>query len=735
MNNNAFASASRREVQLTPQVISGAVPEGLHGVVFINSACGTVNTDGMPYPPNYPDGSSCQEYGSPLINGDGMLYRIDFSESGKVAVRNGLLRPPCYYADMATSERVNPGNPWADLKFNNLGLARISMKLGTRNELNTAITPVRFKNEGAHRLLATFDAGRPFEFDPEKLELITAIGRNTIWNSGLPPFLKQPLAMVLTTAHPVFDPDSEELFTVNFTKTDEQMMKATHIFDVLFHDMDWLAAEFKKLIGALEGKSQEEKVKHTAAFLDKVHLRSPKKNPTWLHKIWNWIKHQFSNWFYSHITNKNEVKVLRWQGKTELDEWTITDENGDPIAIDYNMHQIGLSKDYLVLCDTNFKFTLDVMVNFPFQNEPVIDRFIRELLGGAMNDFSHLYLVKRSDLKPGGGTVRASKTKLPLETVHFSVDYENPNGQITIHTAHNCSACPAEWLRSYDQPATGGSVQIDPQKVGLISVGEMDIGKIGRVVVDGNTGVVNEEQTRFLHLTGEKDGAITEAHTWAVGLYTYRDMLSPDYNVPKIEHVYWQSYGLREDCLTQYIYNLYKDPKRNRTFSAEEMLSYTRMGARYVLQCVETAGLTSIDHYTFAQDQYFWSLQFVPYQSARPGVPDSKNGCILTTVITGTAQASGDMTYTRELWLFDANNLAAGPVCRMAHPDLVFGFTIHSVWVPEAGTVPTPSYILPVREDYDAMIAQMPTSDNLRARTQDLFNQKVYPYFELPTKP
>ncbi|MFY7847567.1 MAG: carotenoid oxygenase family protein, partial [Bacteroidia bacterium] len=275
MNNNAFSSASRREVQLTPQVISGAVPEGLHGVVFINSACGTVNTDGMPYPPNYPDGSSCQEYGSPLINGDGMLYRIDFSESGKVAVRNGLLRPPCYYADMATSERVNPGNPWADLKFNNLGLARISMKLGTRNELNTAITPVRFKNEGAHRLLATFDAGRPFEFDPEKLELITAIGRNTIWNSGLPPFLKQPLAMVLTTAHPVFDPDTEELFTVNFTKTDEQMMKATHIFDVLFHDMDWLAAEFKKLIGALEGKSQEEKVKHTAAFLDKVHLRSP----------------------------------------------------------------------------------------------------------------------------------------------------------------------------------------------------------------------------------------------------------------------------------------------------------------------------------------------------------------------------------------------------------------------------------------------------------------------------
>jgi hypothetical protein len=32
MNNNAFASASRREVQLSPQILSGAVPEGQHGV-------------------------------------------------------------------------------------------------------------------------------------------------------------------------------------------------------------------------------------------------------------------------------------------------------------------------------------------------------------------------------------------------------------------------------------------------------------------------------------------------------------------------------------------------------------------------------------------------------------------------------------------------------------------------------------------------------------------------------
>jgi hypothetical protein len=111
----------------------------------------------------------------------------------------------------------------------------------------------------------------------------------------------------------------------------------------------------------------------------------------------------------------------------------------------------------------------------------------------------------------------------------------------------------------------------------------MDIGKIGKVVVDATTGKLIEPETKYLYLTGEVDGQITAAHTWAIGLYTYNNMLSPDENVDEIEHIFWQSYGLREDCLTTYIYDLYKDPKRSRTFKAEEMAAYTKMGARFVL--------------------------------------------------------------------------------------------------------------------------------------------------------
>lgn len=729
MTKREFSTASREEIDVTLQLLEGELPNDLYGTVFINSACGTVNSGGLPFLPKNPDGSENQEYGSPLINGDALMFRIDFNKAGTAQLKTGLLKAPCYYADRATSPLVNPGNPWSHLKFENMGLARISMKLGTRDELNTAITPVKFDNDEQYRLLATFDAGRPFEFDPAQLKLITAIGENKIWHSGLPPFLYQPLAMVLTTAHPVFDPVTQEMFTVNFTKTTEQLMSATHIFEVMFHDADWFKEEFKKLIDALKHHPHKKKIEHTKKWLDTAHLKSPKKNKSIFHKAWNWLKHKISNFYYKVISNKNSVKLLRWNGKVKLDEWTIVNENGDPIAINYNMHQLGFSEDYVILCDTNFKFTLDVMINFPFQNDATIDKFIRELLSGAMDDFSTMYLVKRSDLKPGVQTVKATATRLPVETVHFSANYKNPNDVVTIHTAHNCSACPAEWLRSYDELKVTPKVPVDRQKIGLIAIGEMDIGKIGRLAINGSTGKLEEPETFFLHLTGENNGKIDQAHTWAIGLYTYNGMLSPDQNVDEIEHIYWQSYGLSDDRLTSYIYDLYKDPKRNRIFSGEDMVKYTKMGAQFVLQCVETKGMTATDFYTFDKDQYYWSIQFVPRKGSKPGTPESKNGYILTTVITGSPFGDGELTYSCEIWLFDAMNLGAGPVCKMAHPSLSFGFTIHSVWVPEASEVTAPPYVLDVESDYNYMIDKVPKKGGFRKSVQALFDQEVYPNF------
>lgn len=70
--------------------------------MFVNSAAGTVNS-ATPAPKNWPDGSPCAEYGATILNGDGMLYRLDFSERGTVRLKSKLLKTACYYADKATS--------------------------------------------------------------------------------------------------------------------------------------------------------------------------------------------------------------------------------------------------------------------------------------------------------------------------------------------------------------------------------------------------------------------------------------------------------------------------------------------------------------------------------------------------------------------------------------------------------------------------------------------------------
>ena len=104
---------------------------------------------------------------------------------------------------------------------------------------------------------------------------------------------------------------------------------------------------------------------------------------------------------------------------------------------------------------------------------------MRELLDGAQNDYSTLYIVNRKDLLPENKEVKAHKVVLPVEMVHFSANYENPNGVVTLHSAHNCSACPAEWIRYYDECELHNK-PIDPQRVGMLAVGEMDIGKMER---------------------------------------------------------------------------------------------------------------------------------------------------------------------------------------------------------------------------------------------------------------
>ncbi|HNG90969.1 MAG TPA: hypothetical protein PK858_12215, partial [Saprospiraceae bacterium] len=265
----------------------------------------------------------------------------------------------------------------------------------------------------------------------------------------------------------------------------------------------------------------------------------------------------------------------------------------------------------------------------------------------------------------------------------------------------------------------------DPEVIGLISTGAMDIGRIGKAVVNADTGAM--ESYQVIEMTGNVDDPEhIGAHTWGVGLHTYRDIISPDVMVPEVKHIYWSCFGMDPRLLTKFIYDLYFDYP-NRAISAEQVLKFSQRGIPFVLSRQDTQSMKIMDFYQFPATVFLKSTQFVPKSQPTPGVDPQMDGYIFTTVLANYPNAGGN-NYQCEVWVFDAAKLAKGPVCTLNSPQMDYAFTLHSAWTQQA-VAPASSYKIDVRQDYDPLIAGLQPAGR-RQPIQDLFNRYVYPHFE-----
>jgi carotenoid cleavage dioxygenase-like enzyme len=711
--NRPLIAATRDEVSANLNLKTGRFPADWYGHVYVSSPVGSVNSDGLPFPPGN------QESGTPIMNGDGYFFRFDLSPNG-VHMQTGLMKPPDYWADVATRQG-NPNGYGKLHNFWNMGISRMAMDLGTRNLLNTAVTPFRFANDPAPRLAACYDAGRPWEFDPLSMQLITVIGSNAEWVASTPAGTF-PFPVVQASAHPSFDPATREFFFVNFTKDMKSLLQQEALAHLLAQDNLLIEKLFDRIAGDLA------EVKGTANILMELQKRllgkvaeTERHALTWLTGIFKHHHEQKLN-----LADPAEVYLLRWSGGNgPMDKWRVVDESGKGIEIVQCMHQTTLTEDYVVLADATFKFTLDLMFNVPFSS-PKLDNWLRKELTEPQLPYLDVYLVKRSELLSGQSTVVCRKVQqpIPLEAVHFTAEYANPDGEITIHLAHNSAACLAEWVRRFDRLAPNGAQAVDPEVVGLISTGTMDIGRIGKAVIDAAGGRLKSFDV--IELPGNTaDPAHIGAHTWGVGLYTYRDIISPDVAVPQLRHIYWSCYGMDPRLLTKFIYDLYYDYP-NRKAAQAEMLTLTQQGVPFVISRQDTAAMQIADFYQFSPEVILKSVQFVPKRTATLGLDPQMDGYLFTTVLVNYPNAGGN-NYQCEVWVFDAANLAQGPVCTLDSPLMNYAFTLHSAWTEQAATSQS-TYKIDVRSDYDPLIASL-KPELRRPLVQELFDRFVYPNF------
>jgi carotenoid cleavage dioxygenase-like enzyme len=670
----SIMTASRCEHTNLNLEIEGQLPEDLQGHVFIVAPVGTVNSGGLPFP-----------NGDSFLNGDGMIYRLDFDVPGEVTITTRLVKPPDYYADKATQ----PGSSYEKYQFRNHGISRFSWKLGLRNELNTAFLPMRWREDAIERLLVTYDTGRPYEIDTETLEVVTPIGSNQEWQAEInkPTF---PFKPILSTAHPVFDAYKGEMFTVNYGRS---MLNFLETLPILF-ELEELPDEFYQLIATIMGV-------FNADILRDMLRESFQLMQYFLEKTTSLLEQLIG------LDIEDFVYLIRWDGKGNLERWKLQLPDGSPVRIEQTMHQIGLSEDYVILMDTSFITGIEQILNNPFPENKATEELLRELLESPNQPDSSIYIVRRSDLKAGQKPacsdreviVLAKKMVIPLAAAHFLVDYNNPNGQVTLNIAHICAWDIAEWVRQYDVSAYPPHHPI-AKRVYSMESSEMDISRLGRYVIDGERGDII--QSKVIHAS---------PYTWGMGMYTYPNQLCLDKKPTPLDNIYWNSFGLWEEIMTKFLFELYQDYKY-RVVPVKDLLDLAKQGVPSCLFRLHTTedSMTIADSYPFPDGYIGCSPQFIPCRGSQE---DSLQGYIVCLAFTPEKS---------EFWIFDAANLAGKPLCKMSHSDLNMGYSLHTAWLPKIGRRQA-SYNIPVKTDYEQLVNQK------SPEIQKLFEQEIYPHF------
>ncbi len=564
--------ASREELDVELNVISGTLPGDVRGHVF---SVASLPEDGDSY----------------VFNGDGMIYRLDL-DGNKVHLRSRIAKTPSYFADRATAGSEDA--------FLDAGVLRLSPTLGARNQANHAVVPV------GNRLFITSDTGRPFEIDPQSLRVVSPLGANRQWRPALgEPLLSGPFPAVFTAAHPGYDANTNDLFSVNYAP--------------LLPDVE--------------------------AFTD----------------------------------------LLRFRPGEPIGRWKLVDEDGRDIRIKQSVHQLAVTRDFVILADTAFRIGREQLFGDQSTSPQSSDTAV--------------YIVRRDVLAEDVDRVTAQRVVVPREMLHFLADYDNPDGRITLHVAHHCAWDVSDWLRTNDRL---GTVR-QPVRRGLRGMPStpLDIGVLARHTIDTAAGELVDSQ-----LLDDQE------FTWGASLPTFQGSQPPD----QFKSLYWLSLGFSEEMLSWRTVQIYEHYKYRRVSYAELPI----LGRPSALFRVDVAEMKIADGYQFPAGRFATMSQFVPRSETGEAAPtDGYLFCVVVSDDATTSGSSGD-----EIWIFDAANLKLGPVCRLGHPQLDVAFVLHGAWLPELTTPPANDRIS-IREDFAEQLEDQPE------RVKELFEQEVFPKFEL----
>ncbi len=408
------------------------------------------------------------------------------------------------------------------------------------------------------------------------------------------------------------------------------------------------------------------------------------------HVIYNDVKTDevfLVNYQIKQADGTHPCNLMKFGKNFNIDKWSVVDENSKDILIEQSIHELIFTRDYIILADTAFAAGSEMIK--PWKN------------AALPNPKTVIYIIARKDLIKKNTKVVAKRFEINEACIHLIADYENIDNKLKIYMLHTPATNTAEIIRSYDKDLNG---KLFPRHlVGYGTLPVLDLSSLGKHTINMKTSKVSSKYIRHKKLT------------WGPYMYTY---MGRQLRNLEDQDLFIMFKGFRNEILPKRIYNAYKNTE-NRRVPLDDMIKNNKINVNNSIVRLKKDDFKIADHYEFNDKVMLYTISCIE---------TSKNeGYVLAGVVSDVKE--NELSSGHEYWLFDSNNLKAGPICKLGHKSLNNSVLFHTVYIPEKDEKRLDKnkirYNVSFKEDYPAKDLK-----KYNKEVKEIFDEVIFPYYD-----
>lgn len=366
----------------------------------------------------------------------------------------------------------------------------------------------------------------------------------------------------------------------------------------------------------------------------------------------------FANYEMIPLSERRELRLCAWDLEGEIRHWRLE----DPPHFD-SIHDVKATRNHVVISD--LPFVTDTGLEDP------------DAPRRAVADHTTLWIVSKADVQatPPGEAVPHRRVEVPMMAGHLTVAYEEAGDVITVHLAHHPITDLGMSIDAGDRVQGTGEL-FPPDYHGLPPVTNQPCG-FGSYRIDASSGKVLD--VRIARPPAEFFG----------GLLFSQD-LHREVARERPANVWVTSTGFDPGLVSERWWRTYAEVHGNVFVPPRDFPRQVIPGA---LARVDLAAGRFADLHAFAPGCLAHPATFVP----RAGSTTPDDGYVVAMV-----HRDGD----KVLEIFDANDLARGPLAQATAEGFNPPLLLHACWAPEPPPARASGYLVdPERDAWETLEA------------------------------